>query len=376
MLVRTYKFDREEGRPTRLDNEGRSPDLLLCFGASSMLGDPTPFLELSTAFPHAIFMGCSTAGEILAQEVYDDSLVVAAVEFDSTDVRQAISPVSASTSYETGASLARDLQGHDGLRAMFVLTDGLDINGSQLTSGISSVLDGNVPVTGGLAADGDRFETTWVLVDGKPVSGHATAVGFYGQSIRVGHGSKGGWTMFGPERIVTRSDGNVLYELDGKPALRLYKEYLGELAGDLPASGLLFPLALREPAGDKELVRTILAVDEESESLTFAGEIPQGHRAKLMQASFERLLDGAEGAAEYALEKSSPHAELSIAISCVGRRLVLGERSEDELEATLHVLPETVQQVGFYSYGEISPFLEGSCDLHNQTMTLTTIGED
>ena len=182
--------------------------------------------------------------------------------------------------------------------------------------------------------------------------------------------------MFGPERLVTKSEGNVLYELDGQPALRLYKEYLGELASDLPASGLLFPLALRSDGDDKELVRTILAVDDERESLTFAGEIPIGHRAKLMQASFERLLDGAEGAAEYALERTSHNARLSIAISCVGRRLVMGERAEDELEATLHVLPPGISQIGFYSYGEISPFLEGSCDLHNQTMTLTTIGED
>lgn len=375
MFVRTHIFHTESGWEPVLGNGQGSPDLLICFGARVALNDPSPFVDLTTVFPDALMVGCSTAGEIYGQELHDDTVVVAAVEFDSTQLHQAVAPVSAATAFDSGVSLARELSGYGDLRGMFVLSDGLDINGSQLTSGINSVLDDCVPVTGGLAADGDRFESTWVLVDGKPVSGQATAIGFYGDSFQMGHGSKGGWTMFGPERIVTRSEGNVLYELDGQPALQLYKEYLGELAADLPASGLLFPLALRQEGDDKELVRTILAVDEESGSLVFAGEIPTGYRAKLMQASFERLLDGAEGAAEYALERTGPGAKLSIAISCVGRRLVLGERSEDELEATLHILPDGIAQIGFYSYGEISPFMEGSCDLHNQTMTLTTIGE-
>ena len=376
MLVRTHRYEKEEGWGEPLPVDGGTTDLLICFGSPEMVDETSPFRDLGEAFPDAVITGCSTAGEILGRELYDDSVVVAAVDFDSTRIRSSSAPVTVASSFETGALLARDLAEPGGLRGMFVLSDGLDINGSELTRGINSVVPEGVPVTGGLAGDGDRFSRTWVLVDGKPTEGHVTAVGFYGESVRIGHGSKGGWTMFGPERLVTRSEGNVLYELDGQPALRLYKEYLGELASDLPASGLLFPLALRNDGDDKELVRTILAVDEKAESLTFAGEIPTGHRAKLMQASFERLLDGAEGAAEYALERTSSNAKLSIAISCVGRRLVMGERAEDELEATLHVLPPDICQIGFYSYGEISPFLEGSCDLHNQTMTLTTIGED
>jgi hypothetical protein len=175
---------------------------------------------------------------------------------------------------------------------------------------------------------------------------------------------------------VTRSRDNVLHELDGEPALDLYKNYLGELASGLPATGLLFPLALRANEQDeKQLVRTILAVDEEAHSLVFAGDVPEGHRAQLMQANFDRLVGGAETAAELAIPGSVAGDYLTIAISCVGRRLVLGERTEDELEAVCHALPEGNHQVGFYSYGEISPYAGGSCDLHNQTMTLTVVTE-
>jgi len=252
------------------------------------------------------------------------------------------------------------------------------VNGTELVRGLSSVLPSSVVVTGGLAGDGDRFVRTWVIVDGMPRSGFASAVGFYGEQIRIGHGSKGGWDIFGPERIVTRSKGNELYELDGRPALELYKEYLGERASGLPATGLLFPLALRsDPSRSEQIVRTILAVDEDQQSMTFAGDIPQGSRAQLMKANFDRLVEGAFAAALMTKDgdgRSEP--KLAIAISCVGRRLVLGERAEEEVEATLEALPKGTQQIGFYSYGEISPVANGRCDLHNQTMTLTVISED
>jgi hypothetical protein len=202
-------------------------------------------------------------------------------------------------------------------------------------------------------------------------------VGFYGDRLRVGYGSLGGWDAFGPERLVTRAEGNVLYELDGRSALQLYKEYLGKHAAGLPATGLLFPLSVRTADQETAVVRTILAVDEDAESMTFAGDIPSGSYARLMKANFNRLLDGAEGAATTcrdALPGSDP--TLAILISCVGRKLVLKQRVEDEVEAVREVLGDGPALTGFYSYGEISPFTPGAkCELHNQTMTITTISE-
>ena len=209
----------------------------------------------------------------------------------------------------------------------------------------------------------------------RPHTNLVCAAGLYGERLSIGHGSRGGWDNFGPERLVTRAHANVLYELDGRPALELYKEYLGDLASGLPATGLLFPLALRTHADDdKSLVRTILAVDEATQSMTFAGDVPTGSLVRLMRANFDRLIDGASAAAALAARPDEGET-LAIAISCVGRRLVLGERAEEEIEATLEALPAGTRQVGFYSYGEISPYGQGSCDLHNQTMTLTTIRE-
>lgn len=352
--------------------------LILAFGTPELFDNPEPIQDLARAYPNSHIIGCSTAGEILDTNILDHSLVVSAVAFERTRLKCVNAGITESVhSHEAGRTLAQNLLAPD-LQAVLVLSVGHCVNGSELIRGLNDILPSGVVVTGGLAGDADRFERTWVIKDAAPRSDAICAVGFYGDAIHVGHGSMGGWDIFGPERLVTRSEGNVLYELDGKPALQLYKEYLGERASELPASALLFPLALRENnRSENSLVRTVLSVDETNQSMTFAGDIPEGCLAQLMRANYDRLIDGA---GEAALMTRNGNGRvvltLSIAISCVGRRLVLGERTEEELEATLDVLPEQTRQVGFYSYGELSPYASGKCELHNQTMTLTTISEN
>lgn len=364
---------------TRLDSERT---LALVFAAPRYAAERAPLDQLRAALPHSHIVGCSTAGEVHGDEVEDGSLTVAIARFDSTEVRhRCVTVENVEASFDAGQELARALCGPE-LRAILVLSDGLSVNGSELVRGINTVAPPSVIVTGGLAGDGVRFQETWVLGDSGPAARQVCAVGFYGPNIRVGHGSRGGWDVFGPERLVTRSKGNVLYELDGKPALDLYKNYLGDRADELPASALLFPLAVRENAeSNKVLVRTVLSVDATERSLTFAGDVPQGQLARLMRANFDQLIEGAADAAQRTCaaqpqrNSAQPCDMLSIAISCVGRRMILGERTEEELGAVLEHLPSHARQVGFYSYGEISPYLTGHCDLHNQTMTLTTLFE-
>ena len=364
--------------PVELDSDHT---LVLAFGAASFADHPEALRELSEAFPRARKLGCSTGGEILGAGVHDESLSVAVARFGGARLRAAAIESGAESSREAGQALAAQLAGPS-LRLVFVLADGIDINGSDLVAGLNETLPNECIVTGGLAADGDRFEKTWVYQGDGPQTGWTAAVGFYGESLKVGHGSKGGWDIFGPERLVTRSDGRVLYELDGRPALELYKTYLGDLASGLPATGLLYPLALRPNDGSgsensqQQVVRTILGVNEEDQSMTFAGEIPEGVLAQLMKANFDRIIGGAQQAALMTRRGNPDLVDgLAIAVSCVGRRWLLGERIEEELERTLDVLPEGTHQVGYYSYGEISPVTVGSCELHNQTMTLTTIAE-
>lgn len=207
---------------------------------------------------------------------------------------------------------------------------------------------------------------------------NVVGVGFYGEKIHIGHGSFGGWQPFGATRRVTRSTANVLYELDGAPALDIYKRYLGEYAKELPASGLLFPFAmLGEDHSESGLIRTILGVNEQDGSLTLAGDIVQDGYLRLMTASTDALVDGAESAAEAAqriFTKGKPC--LALLVSCVGRKLVMGGRVDEEVEAVGDVFGQHATLTGFYSNGEISPYVKSSvCQLHNQTMTITRISD-
>lgn len=378
MKLETFHYTVETGWSVKAFPRLDSPStLVIAFGAPEIIDNEVPVRELREAYPNSCLVGCSSAGEIFGVEIFDGSLVVAVVQFERATVAGAYRHIGASAeSQSIGTALARELY-RPGLRAVLVLSDGTNVQGSELVRGLNAALPESVIVTGGLAGDGDRFRRTWVIRDGRPQTRSISAVGFYGESLLIGYGSKGGWDIFGPERIVTRSEGNILYELDGTPALALYKQYLGHRAAQLPAAALLFPLALRaDTAAEKRLVRTILSVDEDRQSMTFAGDIPQGYLAQLMTANFDRLLEGAANAAWMAVDRVQEDAQnLCIAISCVGRRLLLGDRAEEETEAILEIMPPQTRQIGFYSYGEIAPFAEGFCDLHNQTMTLTTITE-
>ncbi len=374
-----YRYQGDQGWQPGLDGDLDSEQTLVLLFSDLPPEQVGKALDpLRQAFPRARFMGCSTAGQIHQLHYLEQSASALVVRFEHCRLLYTCVPVDAKESFQaTGEVLAAKLERPD-LAAVLLLSDGLAVNGSALMDGVNHVLKGRVPVTGGLAADGDRFQHTWVLQDGRPASGCICALGILGDRLQFRHGSFGGWDVLGPERLVTRSQENRLYELDGQPALELYKRYLGDKARELPASGLLFPLALRRKREDREpKVRTLLGVDEASQSMTFAGDIPEGSLVQLMYANFDHLVEGAGRALEHFHPDETRGRETAcLAVSCVGRRLVLGQRVEEEIESLAERLPPHTRLVGFYSYGELSPLASGYCDLHNQTMTVALWWEE
>ncbi len=357
-----------------LDNAG----LLLVFGGDGQADVLAALSDLRRLHPQARLVGCSTAGEIHDVEVSDDTLSTLAVAFEATSIEVcSVRVQDFDDSVGAGEGLAQ-LLCRDNLRHVLVFSDGLGVNGSELARGLKDALPAGVLVTGGLAGDADKFERTQIFVDDVVDTGVIACVGFYGDAIVTACGSLGGWDVFGPDRVVTRSEGNVLYQLDGESALSLYQRYLGDYAQELPGSGLLFPLNIQTSDKNERVVRTILGVDEANQSLTFAGDVPEGARAQLMRANFDRLVDGATGAASICetQRRADFSWEFALLISCVGRRMVLQQRVEEEVEGVRDVLGRDTPLVGFYSYGELAPFAKGdSCRLHNQTMTITTFAE-
>ena len=355
-----------------------SADLLLVFGSLDHFSPPGLKEVLSKAFPKALLLGCSTAGEITAGGVDDGTCTITAINFSEARLCQGSTRLAGmDDSFAAGQRLGQQLA-TENLKAVLLFGPGVKINGSALVNGMTSVIGSVIPITGGLAGDGGAFKETFTLDSDGVSTDRVVAVGLCSPGLKFAHGSFGGWEPFGPTRKVTRCAGNILYELDGEPALDIYRRYLGEHAKGLPASGLLFPFSmLGEDHSALGIIRTILGIDEENGSLVLAGEIIPDGFLRLMHASTDKLVNGAESAAEAAASMiQAPGESLAILVSCVGRKLVMGERVDEEVEAVGDVLGHHAVLTGFYSYGEISPFTPGaSCKLHNQTMTITCLSE-
>ena len=356
-------------------------DVVIYFGSRADLADGQAFASLNQTFPNAKLLGCSTGGQIEGDDVREDGATALALRFQETRVKLArVAIDDASQSEARGEEIATALQAPD-LAAVFVICDGLKVNGSRLARGMSRVSGPKVSLSGGLAGDGSAFHETWVGAGEAPCSGRIGAIGFYGSKVKVSTGSAGGWDVFGPRRKITASRGSVLHELDGEPALNLYERYLGEddVRG-LPGSALLFPLRIADPNDPaRQIVRTVLAVNREERTLTFAGDMPMGWSAQLMRGVHDRLVAGAADAARPLAVRApgSTGDRAAILVSCIGRRLLMGQSVGDEVEAVNEILGARTRSIGFYSYGELSPHPGGgACELHNQTMTITTCEED
>ncbi|MCX7635561.1 MAG: FIST C-terminal domain-containing protein [Syntrophales bacterium] len=378
MIIRQHLWTKNLGwQPPLAFKDGGVEQLVLVFGHPHILADGALLEDIARAYPQALLCGASTAGEIVGTQVHDQTVTATAIYWEKTPVRTVAEKISSAADSATAGRRMGERLNSPQLKHVMVFCDGLHINGSELVRGLCGALSPQVTITGGLAGAGDRFGETFVIGVQRPQPMMATALGFYGEAIRIGYGSVGGWDPFGPERLVTRARGNVLYELDNRSALDLYKLYLGQYAERLPAAGLLFPLSLRGNQGHAPVVRTLLAVHEADGSMVFAGDIPEGAYVRLMKANFDRLIEGAAQAAQHSRKTLAPHeAQLAVLISCVGRKLVLAQRTEEEVEAVRSVLGARAVYTGFYSYGEIAP-MEGTtrCELHNQTMTITAFSE-
>ncbi len=349
--------------------------LVLCFGGKDRLLREMPFEYLHEQYPDAQIVLCSTAGEIYHDMVLDDSLTLAVFLFEKTSIiAHEIAVRQFSDSYAAARYLVSSFDKKK-LAYLMVFSDGSLVNGSELARGLSE--EGkDILISGGLAGDDDRFQSTLVGLNKNPQEGKVVAIGFYGDSFKVSHGSQGGWEEFGMEKEITESAGNVLYEIDGQNALELYKKYLGDASKDLPGAALLFPLSVTYPDSEKSVVRTILSIDEAAQSMIFAGDVPKGSKVRFMRSQFGDLNTAAFNAAENASKSGLPEDSFALLISCVGRKLVLGPLVDEEVEAVKNAFENKVLLAGMYSYGELSPFNDGgACHLHNQTMTITSFYE-
>lgn len=351
--------------------------LVLVFGNRYMLESDQIYNEVKKIFPNGHIVFGTTSGEIIDDNVLDGCVVLTAIEFEKSSILVKRSNVAdfQNDDEKLGESLIAEFP-KENLKHLFVISEGSSVNGSALIEGLEHLKNTSFGLSGGLCGDDDRFERTLASYNENPKEGEIIAIGFYGDTLEITSSNYGGWTTFGPERIITKSEGNLLFELDGKPALDLYKTYLGDKADELPKSALLYPLSVKATDDAEPLVRTILNIDEVENTMTLAGDVPEGARVQLMMSSVDDIANGAFHAAELAMGGRKKSPELALLISCIGRKLVMDQRTEEEIEEVKAVIGDNTVISGFYSYGEMAPFSgQDSCKLHNQTMTLTLFSE-
>lgn len=373
MKIEQYEYFELENK-----NINIKPQWVLVFGDLALIEKKEVFDKIKEIFKNSYIMGCSTAGEIYNNNlVKQESLSITAIEFEKSEILFSSLDLRVfENSYEAGIQISKNIP-KENLKHIFVLAEGVNINGSKFVEGIRSQIGNEISITGGLAGDGNRFNKTLLICNDYAKSNYIVLAALYG-GIKTSCASYGGWDMFGIERIVTKSQNNILYEIDNKPSLDLYKEYLCEKSKDLPASGLLFPLNIRVKSTNQEFVRTLLGIDEKEKSLIFAGDIPENSYCRLMKANTNNLIDGSKKAAQIAKDMMNINSvNLAILISCVGRKLVLKSRVDEEISAVRDILGNQFVITGFYSYGEIAPHIKyKDCELHNQTMTLSLLTEE
>jgi hypothetical protein len=379
MKVKQLLIDKNNNQriiSNRNDLKAENVMLALAFAQRTLLEETLPYSNLKERYPNAEIVLCSSSGQISNDCNVEDDIVVTAISFDKTTIKTTQIDILLDNNLdELGKKIKANLLSDD-LKAILILSEGSFVNGTELINELIKQTNKSIPIFGGLAGDEYSFEKTVVGLNADATSGKIVAIGFYGNHIHFGFGSEGGWGDFGPEREVTKSEKNVLYKIDNRFALDLYKEYLGKYADELPGSSLYFPLSMKETPNSESVVRTILSIDEENKSMTFAGNIPEGSFVRLMKGNTDKLIDASSKAALKTGVKPSMDTQLALLVSCVGRRIVLGDRVEEELEVVKEIFGDETILCGFYSYGEFSPNLDNvSCELHNQTMTVTILSE-
>ena len=350
------------------------PQLVIWFGAYAQARKPGVYEGLRERFPSALIAGCSTNGEIFGGDAMDDACVAAAVRFDGTRVKAAYAVLEPGADARAGGrKLAAELQG-EALKGVYVLADAFSFNGADLVDGLIESLPEGVVVSGGMAGDDATLgSATLAGLDEAPRQGGALAIGFYGSRVRINHGVAGGWDALGPSRNVTRSEGHVVYELDGQPALEVYERLVGD-AGT--TARLRHPFAFKPDADSaQDVIREVVGIDRENHGVIFIDTVPQGCWGQILRGTDEHLVDGAALAARRAGMDKADDETLSLVVSCIGRKWVMGQRIGDETEAVQDESP-TTPTIGFYSYGEIAPHERtGLCTLHHASVSVTLLSE-
>lgn len=371
---------------------GRTPQVLMVFGA--MRFDHRDLLKgVMSIFGTVPIVGGTTAGEISTAGYSTGSVVVMAIASDYLQFVPGIGHNMSSDERACAVYMASDIlsKGSFGQEAaLLVFPNGMGGDGLRVLDGLHSVLGPGFEILGGYLGDDERFQSTFQYYNGMVYRDAIVGLMIYYRMdcVRTGIGVRSGFESIGNSFVCTASEGNIVREFDHVRALDLYKDFLGEeRSARLPGVCLEYPFGLIDPelstdGSDMFQLRCGLSVDHAKGTISLAASIPSGSSVTLTTASRGDIIQGARMAAEQALAGlSGAIPRLVVMFSCVGRKLVLGRRIQEEVAAIKECFGEKVPLIGFYTYGEIGPVnkMKPGYDIakfHNETVVLWVIGEE
>ena len=367
----------------------KKPDLTVVF--SSVSFEQAEVLKgVREASNNASLIGCTDAGEITNEGPSKNSVGVMAIASDQINFYVGLGKDVKKGAREAGRAVAKEIKekAKEPLRAFIMFPDVLTGNGADIVRGVLDVLGEHFPVVGGAAGDDFLFQKTYEYRDGEVVSGAVGGVGLAGK-FSMGAGVRHGWIPIGVPMKVTKSEGSVVHELDGRPALSIYEDYFGDKAGDLRKEPLArmaitYPLGIKLPGMEEYLIRDPITVDEKG-AITCAAEIPEGSEIRLMIGSKEKAVEDAEDAARKLtrdFEKAGTRPKLVLMFNCIAREKLFAQKANDEIQAVMNIIGQDVPLLGFYTYGEQAPIGGEVHDLekcsprfYNETVVMFAIGE-
>jgi len=295
----------KEATEMAVNKLSKMPNIFWVFGAISY--NQEKLLEgVNSVIPGTPVITCTTDGKISTLGLSTDSVVVLALASDQIKFTTVAVDFLSQDSFKAGIKVGNQFI-NTNIKYMQIFSDGLLGNGSKIVEGIQKVFGKSISIAEGTTGDGSLFTRTYQYHNYKVLTNSIVGVGFEGKYSFI-TGVSSGWTPIGMAKKVTKSIGNVVYELDGQPALDVYKKFLGKHASLLPAVGVEYPLGLSGPQGDVEedgyfLCRATMGVDHEKGSITFAGDVPQGAMVKITMGNDLDVIKTAKKAAQSALDQ-------------------------------------------------------------------------
>ncbi|MCB9755079.1 MAG: FIST C-terminal domain-containing protein [Myxococcales bacterium] len=316
-------------------------------------------------------VGVTSSGEFVDDTVYEEAIVGLLLAADRASYFTRLVDGAGKSSREVGAALGRFAAESCARPGLLVFSAGLKADGEQIVSGVLDAVDQGAPLFGGLAGDDLTLHRTSVALGESICHDGALALVFDQARVELRGVASSGWQPIGASKTVTRAEGNLVFEIDGQPAIDVYKTILHTTGSEGMMESELPLLVYRDDGS--AVVRTAMMTDHERGALVYAGTVRQGARVRFASPPGFEITEHAVAEVKAFQEREAPAADAVLIASCKGRHLALGPMVEDEIEA-LHELWAR-PTVGFFSFGEIGRLTGSGTDFHNNTFSLVTIRE-